>query len=109
MPYRAESGKPFNLRIGELDAVVFMGVDSDVSYATIQVVEGGAAWGTAILTLVYSNDGVNFAEQMATLSAPGYFGPLQVAGYGYVGVKVTTAEGADDMVRVVFSTSRASV
>lgn len=67
--------------------------------ATVQAAPDGAAWGTAVMTLKRSNDGKTFValETPTTISAGGGMtSQFSVAGFAYLRVDVTTAEGSSD-------------
>lgn len=64
--------------------------------ATVQAVKDSASWTTAVLTVKRSNDGVNFTglESAKTIGpGGGMTSEFSVAGFAYMRVDVTTAEG----------------
>lgn len=79
----------------------------NASYATAQVLPGD---GQALTSVVFSKCVGNVAEELVVLSGPstisqfGISAAIDVRGYAFCGLRVTTAEGSDKMVRVILHT-----
>ena len=85
---------PGLLDLNELNQVAAMLLPREAATATVQVEHASGSWSTAVLTLVYSLADGSWQTQSNTLSAAGSIGPLDVAGWRWVGLKLTTAEGS---------------
>jgi len=71
------------------------------NYVTFQNTLVSGAWATAELTIMVSNDGVNFiATSQDIITAVGITSPVNVSQYKWAALKVTTGEGAAGIVAV---------
>ena len=88
-------------KIGDLNNTAWFDV-SRWATAKIWAVSGAAAWGVAVLTVYASPNKVDVfnPDEGAKTIGPGTAATvtLDVSGYHWIGVRVTTAEGADDYV-----------
>lgn len=77
--------------------------------ATVQAVKKSAVWGTAVLTVKRSNDGKTFhALESAVTLGPGdaMSAAFSVAGFAFLRVDVTTAEGSAEYIDVTVCLKR---
>lgn len=81
----------------------------DATTASVHAYPITAAWGTAVLTIKRSNDpsgGFEALSTPVTLTATGFTAAIDVTNIGYLRVDVTTAEGANEVLRIAICMKR---
>jgi len=95
-------GEPSSIDLGALGASVVYDI-TGINAFTFQVDMPGKAWPTsAVVTARFSNDGSSLYDSgsAVTLSAAGITAKIDVGGWRYVGLVVTTAGSSSELFSV---------